>query len=77
MFPDKSLPAHYHDFLECYYIISGKAMTWINDSFTEISAGDFYEIPASAVHFTKNIYSEPISIMWWFPLNNDFDNIAD
>jgi mannose-6-phosphate isomerase-like protein (cupin superfamily) len=66
------LAAHYHDFYECYYIVSGKARTWINGAYVDMKPKHWYEIPANGIHQTMNYGPEPFFLFYWFPNHAKF-----
>ena len=72
------LDPHYHDFFECYYIISGKARTWIDGEYVDMTAGHHYEIPANGIHHTFNYGPEPCMVMFYFPYQANYhDKVVD
>lgn len=47
---DRAEPAHYHDFIEMVYVISGRAIQHINGSTFKVSKGDMIFINYNSIH---------------------------
>lgn len=67
--PGAELPAHYHDYLECYYIVKGTAMTLHDNEMTPMTAGDWVEIPHNHIHYSIN-GEEELNAFYWFPVDS-------
>ena len=53
--PNKSITPHYHNKGdELYFIITGNGVMRIDDYEFEVSSGDFFNVPAKAVHQLSN-----------------------
>lgn len=62
-------PPHSHaDFEECIYVISGKGVTHADSGEYPLEAGDAILIPPGERHVTRNIGTEPLVLLCFFPV---------
>lgn len=60
---------HCHDgFEECIYVVSGKGVTHAESGEHALAAGDAILIPPGESHVTRNIGSEPLVLLCFFPV---------
>lgn len=60
-------PHQHADFEECMYVLSGQGITNTSNGEAEVSAGDTILVPAGELHVTRNIGSEPLKMLCFFP----------
>jgi mannose-6-phosphate isomerase-like protein (cupin superfamily) len=67
--PDDSLRSrHVHnDFEECIYVLAGEGMTEADSGNYALKAGDTIVIPPGEKHVTRNMGSEPLVLLCFFP----------
>ncbi len=63
-------PHRHADFEECMYVLSGQGMTRTSNGESEVSAGDTILVSAGEPHVTRNIGSEPLRMLCFFPTAN-------
>ena len=56
-------PIHNHEPEQCYYIIKGKGIIFIEDESREVAAGDAIFIPANRKHGIKNIGNDVLEYL--------------
>ena len=65
---------HYHNEIECYYVLKGKAVTLCNNQYIELNEGDFFYIPSNTIHNTPLLYDNiEFHLLYWFPNNSNFN----
>jgi oxalate decarboxylase/phosphoglucose isomerase-like protein (cupin superfamily) len=65
---------HYHAEAECYYVISGKALTLCDSKYVELQKGDYFYIPGNTIHNTPITSEEGFSVLYWYPNNHTFNS---
>jgi mannose-6-phosphate isomerase-like protein (cupin superfamily) len=63
-------PHRHTDFEECMYVLSGQGMTRTPDGESEVSAGDTILVSPGELHVTRNVGSEPLRMLCFFPTAN-------
>lgn len=64
---------HYHREMECYYNLTGNALTWAQGKMQAFNPGDYLEIPSKAIHYTPNTDdSQDLIYLAWFPFDSKF-----
>ena len=59
---------HLHDgFEECIYVLRGSGMTCAESGDIAIAPGDIVLIPPNEKHMTRNIGTEPLVLLCFFP----------
>ena len=56
-------PIHNHEPEQCYYIIKGKGLMFIEDESKKVAAGDAIYIPSNLKHGIKNIGNEVLEYL--------------
>jgi mannose-6-phosphate isomerase-like protein (cupin superfamily) len=65
---DKPRGPHLHDgFEECIYVLRGTGLTVSESGEIPIGPGDIVLIPSNEKHMTRNIGSEPLVLLCFFP----------
>jgi mannose-6-phosphate isomerase-like protein (cupin superfamily) len=65
---DKPRGPHLHDgFEECIYVLGGTGLTVSESGEIPIGPGDIVLIPSNEKHMTRNIGSEPLVLLCFFP----------
>lgn len=60
---------HRHDgFEECIYVVSGEGVTHADSGEHRLAAGDAILIPPGESHVTRNVGSEPLVLLCFFPV---------
>ena len=57
-------------FEECIYVLSGRGMTTTPSGEVEVGAGDTILVPPEEFHATRNIGSEPLVLLCFFPVGD-------
>jgi mannose-6-phosphate isomerase-like protein (cupin superfamily) len=57
-------------FEECIYVLSGRGMTTTADGEVEVGAGDTILVPREEFHATRNIGTEPLVLLCFFPVGD-------
>ena len=60
---DAGPPAHFHDWAEAYYLISGEVEFEIAGQKTRISPGDFLYAPGGTIHAFHGVSDEPARML--------------
>jgi mannose-6-phosphate isomerase-like protein (cupin superfamily) len=59
---------HLHDgFEECIYVLKGRGLTMSESGEIPIKPGDIVLIPPNEKHMTRNVGSEPLVLLCFFP----------
>lgn len=62
---------HVHDgFEECIYVLSGTGITETESGTHAVGAGDCVLVSAGELHVTRNIGSDPLVLLCFFPVND-------
>jgi uncharacterized cupin superfamily protein len=68
---DSSRSRHVHnDFEECIYVLAGEGMTEADSGNYTLRAGDAIVIPSGEKHATRNIGTEPLVLLCFFPVGD-------
>jgi quercetin dioxygenase-like cupin family protein len=66
---DPPRPPHFHpDAEECIFVLSGKGITYADSGEFPLAAGDTLLVPPGEKHVTRNIGSEPLLLLCFFPV---------
>ena len=60
---DAGPPAHFHDWAEAYYLISGEVEFEINGECSRVGPGDFIYAPGGTVHAFRGVSDEPARML--------------
>jgi mannose-6-phosphate isomerase-like protein (cupin superfamily) len=55
---------------ECIFVLSGKGITYAESGEFPLAAGDTLLVPPGEKHVTRNIGSEPLLLLCFFPVAN-------
>ncbi len=61
-------PHSHSDFEECIFVLSGQGVTHADSDEHRLAAGDAILIPPGERHVTRNIGSEPLVLLCFFPV---------
>lgn len=71
-------PPHQHyDFEECVYVLSGHGATYADSGEFLLNPGDTLLMPAGEKHVTRNIGSEPLLLLCFFPVADIAQSTAE
>ena len=66
--PGRVLPKHHHEPEEIYFVLSGRGSVKVYRTEPRLEPGTCVHIPSNAAHLTRNTGSEPLRILYTFPL---------
>jgi len=62
---------HYFDgFEECIYVLSGEGCAETDSGNYDLKAGDVILVPAGEKHVTRNIGTQPLRLLCFFPVSD-------
>jgi len=62
--PGQDFQAHFHQIMEeDFYILEGKVDIYVNETKTTLAAGQFMHVEPGEIHYVKNPYGEPVSMV--------------
>ena len=74
--PGQDFPAHYHNIMEeNFYVIDGTIDIYVDDKKITLNKGQFIHIAPKEVHYVKNNYSEPITMVSTLAPYQEIDKI--
>jgi mannose-6-phosphate isomerase-like protein (cupin superfamily) len=61
-------PHQHYDFEECIYVLSGTGTTYADSGEFPLKPGDTLLMPAGEKHVTRNMGTEPLLLLCFFPV---------